>query len=1350
MRSLDNPTFVEDGITDRDSHTGVFERSDASSTTRATPGETTGSEHRAVEKYPDCSLVILSGAHKLLQTIYLDDTGPLEAVLIDEASGRIAVAGGSDISVFNPCCVGDNIWKWSLCHKLRAPDDDERINVLSWGAAGELLAGNSRLALWLLTDKPQIIWMKSVANPVKFAQFSHDASLIASTGQYDRLVKVWKRLTFSTDEVRFEVSYLPHPDTVTSMHWRRPYHPEQTMDNILYTICADNKIRVWAGMDRTGSKSALQLWAEIDMDTAIQPRQPNNSEFAKRRYGFIIDGRDFSVATEHAVQLGAAQERDNRALEHLVEVATKSPEVSIVMDGRGHMSAWGLENVGCKVRSPTSVFNITHVEGLHLSFASGIKPGDDYAQFYGFAGGLSEDSFTILVHYFDGRIEWLDSKVEALFDPSPRKKRLTSRAVWSGHTGSIKKIVRNASGKILVSRTDDNKAMIWRQRASSSGPVLVRQSSLYSDLHIHRTCLIGEGKFLVNLHHDSISLWDTRSFYAERLATCDFGLSSKPLCVLLLPTSEANSSTVYVAAIAADMTGVAWEIDLPEEHVVANGANGFYHPKMRQFCTFNLGVDEDIAYILPIDPAGSSMMISGFLDLFATDIALSYTYSGRVRTWTAKVDKQNEKIDWLLTSTVETGICNPSLASGASMRKAAIVDQDRTRLTIWDTYGAQLEFEENFSQQDIIKDLDWTSTPHIQSILSVGFPHKVILMSQLRYDYLDAGPSWTQIREIRIQDLTPHPVGDSCWLGNGNLVVGSGNQLFVYDKHIELSNQLITNVRLPARQIYVDLFDVVSRLNGTLPVFHPQFLSQCILSGKSNLVHLILTSLYQKLKFYTEGDEIDGFLDIPLEDIYQNADTLKKVHWKEMHSPYADFATGGESSVVDETLGTALNENLMRVALPQLTSTEQFRLVNIIECVATVDKHRRSMDDNAARYLLFFRQHMLRRSQGLPEQPTVSWREIVWALHSDSHEILVDLVSRQYQGKMLWEHAKESGIFMWITDLNSLRAQLEVIARNEYTKSQEKNPIDCSLYYLALRKKSVLQGLWRMASWNREQSATQRLLSNNFSEPRWRTAALKNAYALLGKRRFEYAAAFFLLADHLRDAVYVCMNQLQDVQLAVAITRAYEGDDGPVLKEILEERVLVDAASEGNRWMATWAFWLLNRRDLAVRTLISPIGNLILSTPSSPTSPGAITLQAKSYLAHDPALVILYKQLRDKTTQTLKGAAKVPARDEWEFVLRNARLYDRMGCDLLGLNLVREWEFLKPSAPLSKTQSSRLSFKAPDLRKLLRRRSSLVVADMPTLQEELKGSLSAQGGRYEAGTTFEEPDSNALLDSFGF
>lgn len=83
-----------------------------------------------------------------------------------------------------------------------------------------------------------------------------------------------------------------------------------------------------------------------------------------------------------------------------------------------------------------------------------------------------------------------------------------------------------------------------------------------------------------------------------------------------------------------------------------------------------------------------------------------------------------------------------------------------------------------------------------------------------------------------------------------------------------------------------------------------------------------------------------------------------------------------------------------------------------------------------------------------------------------------------------------------------------------------------------------------------------------------------------------YAAAFFLLADCLKDAVNVCLNQLKDLQLAVAITRVFEGDNGPVLRELLEEKVLPLAAQEGNRWLASWAFWMLRRRDMAVRALI--------------------------------------------------------------------------------------------------------------------------------------------------------------------
>lgn len=65
------------------------------------------------------------------------------------------------------------------------------------------------------------------------------------------------------------------------------------------------------------------------------------------------------------------------------------------------------------------------------------------------------------------------------------------------------------------------------------------------------------------------------------------------------------------------------------------------------------------------------------------------------------------------------------------------------------------------------------------------------------------------------------------------------------------------------------------------------------------------------------------------------------------------------------------------------------------------------------------------------------------------------------------------------------------------------------------------------------------------------------------------------------------MRQLNDFQLAVALARvAEERDDGPILTDVLKNTVVPVAFKEGNRWLASWAFWLLHRRDLAVRVLV--------------------------------------------------------------------------------------------------------------------------------------------------------------------
>lgn len=116
----------------------------------------------------------------------------------------------------------------------------------------------------------------------------------------------------------------------------------------------------------------------------------------------------------------------------------------------------------------------------------------------------------------------------------------------------------------------------------------------------------------------------------------------------------------------------------------------------------------------------------------------------------------------------------------------------------------------------------------------------------------------------------------------------------------------------------------------------------------------------------------------------------------------------------DEEAAAEINERLTRVGIPQLSGHEQIQLVDIVECVGLVEKQRRSLDENGARFMLFFRQHALRK--GRTNEIHMGWREINWAYHSTSQDVLVDFVSKQSHGRMLWENARESGIFMWLSD----------------------------------------------------------------------------------------------------------------------------------------------------------------------------------------------------------------------------------------------------------------------------------------------------------------------------------------------
>lgn len=1272
------------------------------------------------------AVVILATPHNLLQVIYDESEEQLEAIAFDEINGKIAVCASQQIRIYKPYGHGSNnedILKWSLqdsfCHD-KISTTAYLGKTLSWGSSEELLVGSSCLELFSTSDVPTRIWKKNLANCVRFADLSYDSAFIASSGPYDRFVKIWRRQSFESDETRFDFSYLSHPAAVTNIYWRKPYHVDQSLINVLYTTCADQVIRIWVASNiHSHCIKQLNLWNQIDLNESLKPRIP--SECSNIRFSFIIDSRDFILATEQAIQSNVtSNDSENHALSHLVEVANHSPEICIVLDNLGHMSAWGMENISCKTIMKTNIFNIAHVNDLFLGLPSKSEAQSSQIRFYNYSN-RSADGLQILIHYFDGRIKIFESNLASLFDPSPRFDRFVLKTVLTGHFSRITNVLKESSGHAFVSWTDCREIILWKYVESLESRSINRHSMIIQDEKIHKICVLKKGEMIMTASRNKVTLWDMRNSEAMILAKSTYSLDGELSCMMKLPLSD-NVGIIYVSVISSEMKGIVWEI----KQLVSKSTlkNTKYNYQIREFCCFNIDSRDGSSIFHPLDTKDTFPAALDYTKKRNSNIAISHNKSGVIRLWSVSLDCNFNRVDWIEMKSICSGVIEPALVSGGPLQKVAIVDFNRTQLIIWNFKDAYVEHIQDYDSYDTIQGLDWVLTPDGKLLLAVQFPFRISFLAQVRYDFLNRGPSWITIRNFNIRDLTPHPIGNSMWLYSGDYIIGTGNQIITVNKTVNITDLAIDLEILPSTSEW-HIFDIVNKLNRSIPVYHPQFLIQCMYSDKFIFVEQVILELCKVLKYYIEGDYIDNYLGKDLEDFYVETIIKSTTATKGGRSNFKvltdDF---NEKETVTEAHISFINDKLDKVLLPHLSRLDQTNLKKIFKCFSNVMSNRRSLDENAIKYQFsFFLQDVLFGA----ENSLLGWRELNWAYHSNSQDMLINVVSNQNHGKLLWKQAQESGICMWIKDRVKLLSCFEDIARNEYNKTTMRNPIHCSLFYLALRKKSVLQGLWRIATWNREQAATMKLLANNFQEKKWKTAAMKNAYVLLGKHRYEYAASFFLLADCLGDSISVILTQLKDLQLAIAVARVYEGDESPALVELLEKRILPLASQNGDRWMASWAYYMLHKNYLCLRVLISPLYSLSdLSWDPN--------FQTKSFLINDSAIIAFYLQLRNKAI-----ICQEITKMEWNLVLQNVRLYCRMGCPLLALNLIHNWRFHRPDLPTSSNVESRLNSPFQS--------GSLKVTNEPSISSSLV--LGAYNHQLSS-NIFQEPDSTSLLDNFGF
>ncbi|MCP8716651.1 MAG: hypothetical protein M5E90_04445 [Asgard group archaeon] len=1140
---------------------------------------------------------------------------------------------------------------------------------------------------------------------------------------------IWK--TKSTVNAKKENVIDPYMAKIRNI---RDYIDNGNLDDgeVVYSFCSDYKFRVWASCEYTGH-SQINNWETLDL----------SHEFEKIITIFVIEN--------HLLQETLIPALKKKSSHLFNDVNVDDMDLLFVVSDKGEVKIFAITNAS---QCPPCNIKFTRIGG---DYAFGRKEfpfintiinepiTSNLIQSENFITSVVKPIIINGICILNERLPYLSLLLhdrtkntirfeildfEKLVNHSELDVVLVNK--FQGHTKSIRKLVKSNSSftqnNVLLSILNfAEHNYIWEPMILQTNTMAVTKRFLVNvESGIWNAVILNDVEppvdwkrrhIIVTANKDGkFSVWDCNGSTnddkpADLITQLSLDFVKEPRVFLLteFPDNTDSCRQYCIVAVYEHDQVKAWKLALTYEK----------NEKIKEI-TFT---QQDISPLPQDELIYQATAVDVFVSEANKSLVAVISEEGLLKSYT--LDFSKPCIEWKMKTELATNISKASKIHGSTIiNKFAVVDSSGSRLSVWDVTQGVLEYEEVFPEENgPVTDLDWTFISATKrkvtanAILSVGFNRFVLLYTQLRYDYTNNIPSYATLEKIDISDYTSHEIGDLIWLDHGYLIIGSGNQFFIDDKWVKLGSSTIDSTIRQLMSGYITnndydddsvdsdfemeendrgkngssniddiVFDVsylVRVLNGPLPIYHPQFLIQALFMSKITGVQKILVQLFQAIR---RGDTItwDLNLDIESELFKEKKNELQPKIQKLQRRMSLTLDVFSEFNA---ELTDLLTEKLMKISLPLLTRHQQSTLISIIAIVKELKKNSLlNLDDNGIRFTIGFKLFQLST-----KQKHLSMRDINWALHSDNKELLLQSVNDYYHNRLTWENIKQTGLVYW-TKTATLTTIIEQMARNEFSDCRDPSG-KISLFYLALKKKQILIGLWRTVH-HAEQQKMLKFLNNDFTQHRWKSAALKNAFVLLGKHRYIDAAYFFLLGDSPLDCCNILANKLNDPTLAIAIAKIYgklkiNDEKNELLYQVIERYVLPDAIKNGDRWTTSWIFWQIKEKELSIQALIkSPIDMVSKHSNFDIPKDLQVSTKGQSFLRDDPVLIILFNDLRNKKINYLKGSLNISKDEEFQFIIKVCMIYTRMGCDYLALELLRNWTFDTKDDDLKKSDQN--------------------------------------------------------------
>lgn len=665
------------------------------------------------------------------------------------------------------------------------------------------------------------------------------------------------------------------------------------------------------------------------------------------------------------------------------------------------MSAWGLERAGSKGRQENEVANIAHAEELLLDLSScSTAPEQDYFQCQSFAS--DHGTFDFLFHFFDGRLEWFTGEPDRLFDPSPAPNSFKLQAVLTGHAEPIEFIIISANENTVISVSSGHEAIAWTLDHESE--VLTKKSFFdFSEGPATSGRIVMDLSIVAFVHQGKVSIWNFDHFAASQVAQCPIETTEfNPLIVISDGDDMGYDDFQHLALVSHQVELPVWQLFMDRE----NDEDAYrLHRVQKSHHVSSLEFQEAASETGQRSTRTISLVqYSNGSDFALKNALVSCESTGKMTFW-----RRGHGHTYREISSVETSLDHCSIVEACGLAFIGAADRSRNFVSIWNFLLGKHEYTIRFRPHETTQSFKWRQTAH-GSAIAVALTHSVKIYAQSRYDHRAFQDPWLLAKEIDIYDLTTLQIADITWTVGEHLILAAGNQMFLSDCRTSISPEIMRqNGFHSSKAIECELPEALCLFNKRLPEFHPCNVSYLYLSGCIYETYWLLILFHEKLRFMTDEGELAYLSENRL--IESSISTLVAHH--ESEGSTIEF---GEDTVRD------LTERLSTSSIPFLSGSSKRDLTTLVFAAAEVHKEIGGTDDCGLRYMLFLQTHLSSHNDG-KNICTIPWRDILWAYHSSSQDRLIDFTARQYSGRVTWQNARESGMLLWLQDVEAVVGQ---------------------------------------------------------------------------------------------------------------------------------------------------------------------------------------------------------------------------------------------------------------------------------------------------------------------------------------